>query len=86
VFVNFNQITTTTKILKRICSVIAPEVEALSTGLATSEYYQQMSDVLNEFNFDGGISRARWLIRLSFCIARITLPSPLPRLTQKPFM
>jgi cell division control protein 6 len=48
-FVNCNQINTTTKILKRICNVIAPEVEVPSTGIATSEYYQRLWDVLNEF-------------------------------------
>jgi cell division control protein 6 len=49
VFVNCNQINTTTKILKRICNVIAPEVEVPSTGIATSEYYKRLWDVLNEF-------------------------------------
>lgn len=49
VFVNCNQINTTTKILKRICNVIAPEVEVPSTGLATSEYYKRLWDVLNDF-------------------------------------
>jgi cell division control protein 6 len=49
VFVNCNQINTTTKILKRICNVIAPEVEVPSMGLATSEYYQRLWDILNEF-------------------------------------
>ncbi|MGZ4849034.1 MAG: Cdc6/Cdc18 family protein [Halobacteriota archaeon] len=49
VFVNCNQINTTTKILKRICNVIAPEVEVPGTGLATSEYYRRLWDVLNEF-------------------------------------
>ena len=49
VFVNCNQINTTTKILKRICNVIAPEVEVPSTGLATSEYYQRLWNILNDF-------------------------------------
>jgi cell division control protein 6 len=49
VFVNCNQTNTTTRILKRICNVVAPEVEVPSTGLATSEYYQRLWDVLNEF-------------------------------------
>lgn len=49
VFVNCNQINTTTKILKRICNVLAPEVDVPSTGIATSEYYQRLWDVLNEF-------------------------------------
>lgn len=49
VFVNCNQINTTTKILKRICNVIAPEVEVPSMGLATSEYYQRLWNILNEF-------------------------------------
>ena len=48
VFVNCNQINTTTKILKRICNVIAPEVEVPSTGIATSEYYKRLWDVLND--------------------------------------
>jgi len=49
VFVNCNQINTTTKILKRICNVIAPEVEIPSTGIATSEYYSKLWSILNNF-------------------------------------
>jgi len=49
VFVNCNQINTTTKILKRICNVIAPEVEIPSTGIATSEYYSKLWNILNDF-------------------------------------
>ncbi|MGA7075602.1 MAG: orc1/cdc6 family replication initiation protein [Halobacteriota archaeon] len=50
-FVNCKQVNTTTKILKRICNVIAPEVEVPSTGIATSEYYDRLWKILN--NFDG---------------------------------
>lgn len=49
VFVNCNQINTTTKILKRICNVIAPEIEIPATGLATSEYYNKLWNILNDF-------------------------------------
>ena len=49
VFVNCDQINTTTKILKRICNVIAPEVEIPSTGIATSEYYSKLWNILNDF-------------------------------------
>jgi len=52
-FVNCKQINTTTKILKRICNVVAPEVEIPATGLATSEYYDRLWKILN--NFDGTI-------------------------------
>ena len=50
-FVNCKQISTTTKIIKRICNVVAPEVEVPATGLATSEYYDRLWKILN--NFDG---------------------------------
>jgi cell division control protein 6 len=50
-FVNCKQINTTTRILKRICNVVAPEVEIPATGLATSEYYDRLWKILN--NFDG---------------------------------
>ena len=49
VFVNCNQINTTAKILKRICNVIAPEIEIPATGLATSEYYNKLWNILNDF-------------------------------------
>jgi cell division control protein 6 len=52
-FVNCKQINTTTKILKRICNAVAPEVEIPATGLATSEYYDRLWKILN--NFDGTI-------------------------------
>ncbi len=52
-FVNCKQINTTTKILKRICNVVAPEVEVPGTGLATSEYYDKLWRILNGF---GGIA------------------------------
>ena len=50
-FVNCKQISTTTKIIKRICNVVTPEVEIPATGLATSEYYDRLWKILN--NFDG---------------------------------
>jgi len=52
VFVNCNQIKTTTKIIKRICNVVSPEIEIPSTGIATSEYYDRLWKILNRF---GGI-------------------------------
>ena len=52
-FVNCKQINTTTKILQRICNVVAPEVEVPGTGLATSEYYDRLWKILNNF---GGIT------------------------------
>ena len=53
VFVNCNQINTTTKIIKRICNVVSPEIEIPSTGIATSEYYDRLWKILTEF---GGIT------------------------------
>jgi len=49
VFINCNQISATTKILKRICNVVAPDVEIPTTGIATSEYYDKLWKILNDF-------------------------------------
>ena len=53
VFINCNQINTTTRIIKRICNVVSPEFEIPSTGIATSEYYDKLWKILNDF---GGIT------------------------------
>ena len=50
-FVNCKQISTIIKIIKRIYNVVAPEVEIPATGLTTSEYYDRLWKILN--NFDG---------------------------------
>lgn len=52
VFVNCSQMNTTPRIIKRICNVVAPEIGIPSTGIATSEYYDRLWKILNEF---GGI-------------------------------
>ena len=53
IFINYNQINTTTRIIKRICNVVSPEFEIPSTGIATSEYYDKLWKILNDF---GGIT------------------------------
>jgi len=50
VFINCRQINTPIKIIKKICNIIAPNVEIPPTGLATSEYYARLWKILNDFN------------------------------------
>jgi cell division control protein 6 len=50
VFMNCTQTNTTIRIIRRICNVVAPEVDVPVSGLATSEYYQRLWNVLNDFD------------------------------------